>query len=196
MIVSTLIFFPAAFHLKIIERINWIFNMFKIGRTEKVAHSYPGKPFVMKGLIILFSVHLIIQVVLPFRYLAYPGNLFWTEQGFRFSWRVMLMEKSGKAFFYVTDKETNRSGEIMMDSFLTPNQEKMMATQPDMILQYARFLKKQYQQRGMEDPKISADIYVTLNGRGSRPYINRHVDLAELQDTFSNKWWILPCEEK
>ena len=34
-----------------------------------------------------------------FPYLLYPGNLLWTEQGYRFSWRVMLMEKSGTCFF-------------------------------------------------------------------------------------------------
>ena len=28
---------------------------------------------------------------LAWRYLAYPGDLFWTEEGFRFSWRVMLV---------------------------------------------------------------------------------------------------------
>ena len=34
-----------------------------------------------------------IQVIFPLRYIFYPGELFWHEQGYRFSWRVMLMEK-------------------------------------------------------------------------------------------------------
>ncbi len=83
------------------------------------------------------SLHFAIQIVMPFRYVLYPGKLFWTEQGFRFSWRVMLMEKGGYAIFHVRDPESGREGEVDNAAYLSPNQEKMMSTQPDMILQFA-----------------------------------------------------------
>ena len=134
------------------------------------------------------------SILLPFRYALYPGRLFWTERGYRFSWRVMLMEKVGKAFFYVTDKDSGRSGEAMMNDYLTPNQEKMMATQPDMILQYAHFLKQKYQQQGIKNPEIRVECYVTLNGSGSRLFIDKNVDLTSIEDSFRHKWWVLPFE--
>jgi hypothetical protein len=70
-----------------------------------------------------------------------------------FSWRVMLMEKAGTVFFYVTDPATGREGEVTNRDFLTPNQEKMMATQPDMILQFAHFLADHYRRQGITNPK-------------------------------------------
>ena len=56
----------------------------------------------------MLGIFFLIQVLLPFRYLLYPGELFWTEEGYRFSWRVMLMEKAGHATFYVHDPETGQ----------------------------------------------------------------------------------------
>ena len=44
-----------------------------------------------------------LQLLVPLRFALYPGDLFWTEQGYRFSWRVMLMEKAGYAQFSVLD---------------------------------------------------------------------------------------------
>ena len=105
------------------------------------------------------------------------------------------MEKAGKAFFYVTDPDRHLTGEAMMDGDLTPNQEKMMATQPDMILQYAHYLKEKYQQQGIKNPEIRAACYVTLNGSGSRLFTNQTVDLTKERDSFSSKTWILPFDK-
>jgi hypothetical protein len=53
-----------------------------------------------KTKIVLISCFIAFQLLFPFRYLCYPNELFWTEEGFRFSWRVMLME-AGYATFKV-----------------------------------------------------------------------------------------------
>lgn len=194
MIICTLIFFPPSFHLRIIEKIKVLVGFRKT--KEEAAVYYMNIPFVKKALFGIFLLHFSIQILLPMRFLLYPGKLFWTEQGYRFSWRVMLMEKNATAFFHVTDPATNRSGEVMMDNSLSPNQKKMMASQPDMILQYAQFLEKKYKEQGMKDPKITVESYVTLNGQGSRLFIDKNVDLTKLTDNFENKWWILPFDKK
>ena len=103
----------------------------------------------------------------------------------------MLMEKAGTAFFYVTDPETGNRGEVNNCDFLTPNQEKMMATQPDMILQYAHIIKDEVKSRGIKNPVINAEVYVTLNGSRSKLFIDPEVDLTTLQDDFKPKDWIL-----
>jgi hypothetical protein len=135
-----------------------------------------------------------VQVLLPFRYLLYPGSLFWTEQGYRFSWRVMLMEKAGHATFRVRDPRTGQESEVNNRHHLTANQEKMMATQPDMLLQYAHYLDASYREQGIPDPEVYADVYVTLNGRGSRRYIDPKRDLSKVSESFAHKDWILPEE--
>jgi hypothetical protein len=83
----------------------------------------------------------------------------------------------------------------MNNKFLTPNQEKMMATQPDMILQFAHYLKQHYAGQGIANPVIRAESYVTLNGNGSRPFIDNQVNLALQKESFLPKTWILPLKE-
>tara|TARA_B100000900_G_scaffold397718_1_gene398371 strand:- start:2993 stop:4360 length:1368 start_codon:yes stop_codon:yes gene_type:complete len=189
MILATLIFFSADFHEKIISFLRLIFNL-------KPKESIANNSFVLNGfkkniLSFFLLFYLLIQLIVPFRYLLYPGDLFWTEQGYRFSWRVMLIEKAGTAFFYVTDPKTGNKGEVNNSDFLTINQEKMMATQPDLILQYAHMIKKEVESRGLKDPIINAEVYVTLNGFRSQLFIDPEVDLTTLKDDFKHKDWIL-----
>lgn len=192
MILSTLIYFPAATHVKISH---WLLRFAPKAREIANRPRHWNFPVRQKILLGVLAVHVLIQAFLPFRYVLYPGDLFWTEQGFRFSWRVMLMEKAGTAFFYVRDAATGRELEVDNSDFLTPNQEKMMATQPDMILQYAHFLAETYAGKGLTTPKVRAEVYVTLNGSGSRLFIDPQVNLAALESGYAHKDWILPFEQ-
>ncbi|PKQ69734.1 HTTM domain-containing protein [Raineya orbicola] len=140
---------------------------------------------------IFLGIFFIFQMLFPWRYLLYEGNLFWTEEGYRFSWRVMLMEKAGTATFYVKDTCTGREGVVDNSEFLNAHQEKQMAMQPDMILQFAHFLGKYYEQKGVCKPQVRAEVYVTLNGQPSRLLIDPNIDLMKQKDTFAPKKWIL-----
>jgi hypothetical protein len=126
----------------------------------------------------------------------YPGSLFWTEEGYRFSWRVMLMEKAGNATFYVKDSETNREGIVDNTEFLNTHQEKQMGMQPDMILQFAHFLGEYYEKQGVKNPQVRVEAWVTLNARPSQLLINPKVDLMKLQDGWQAKGWILPLKNQ
>ncbi len=101
------------------------------------------------------------------------------------------MEKAGYVIFHVKDPETGRQWEAYAHEHLTPMQEKQMSTQPDMILQYAQFLEQEYIKQGINAPEIRAEAYVTLNGKGSRLFIDPEVDLTEEHDGFGHKKWIL-----
>ena len=189
MILATLIFFPSEFHQKIIIFIQSILKL--KNRRSVVSNSLFLHGFKKKLLLTFLALYVFFQLVLPFRCLLYPGQLFWTEQGYRFSWRVMLMEKAGTAFFYVTDSKTGNRGEVDNSQFLTATQEKMMATQPDLILQYAHIIKREVESRGLEDPIINAEVYVTLNGARSKLFIDPKINLAVVDDSFEHKGWIL-----
>lgn len=185
MIFSTLIFFSDDFHTKILHVLKPIF------RNHQISASPIKIPRALKaGFIIFFC----FQLIWPWRFLAYPGHLFWTEQGYRLGWRVMLMEKAGYAIYHITDPETGNTGEVHPGDYLTPNQEKQLATQPDLIVQFAHFLEKEYQSKGIKDPVITAEVYVTLNGQGSRLFIDPNTDLTKVNDSFAAKEWILPYE--
>jgi hypothetical protein len=96
----------------------------------------------------------------------------------------------------VKDPATHQSIGVNNNDFLTKNQEKMMCTQPDFILQYAHKLKQYYRAKGMKDPEVYGTIYVSLNGRRSRLFIDPNVDLAKENDYFKHKKWILPFKDK
>jgi hypothetical protein len=137
-----------------------------------------------------------IQLLVPIRFLLYPGTLLWTEEGYRLSWRVMLMEKGGTTFFYVKNPATGRKFEVNNRQFLSAYQERMMETQPDMMLQYAHILHDAYEKEGIADPAVTVESYVTLNGMGSRLYIDSTVNLAhEKESWFGHKKWILPLKK-
>lgn len=183
MIFSMLIFFQDSFHKNLLI----LFSFGKLNFIKSVN-------YVASSKVKLFMYCFIIwQVVMPFRYLLYRGNLFWTEQGFRFSWRVMLMEKSGIVFF----KLKSNGKEFLVDNkdYLTKAQEKMMATQPDMVLQFAHYLKNIYQSKGFNNVEVYAESYVSLNGRPSQLYIDPNVNLAKQEDNFKPKSWILPFKD-
>ena len=188
MIVSTLIFFSSNFHESLLRMLS------KVLKTKNAV--FVQKPLSNTTLFsYFFLIYFFIQILVPLRYIAYPGNLYWTEQGYRFSWRVMLMEKAGTAFFYAVDSKTGKKIDVNNREFLSMNQEKMMATQPDMLVQYAHQLKQYYTNNGMKEPKIMADVFVNLNGRGSQRFIDPTVDLSKEQNSWRAKNWILKDEK-
>ena len=155
---------------------------------------------------LLLTAFFILQLILPLRFLLYPGKLFWTEQGYRFSWRVMLIEKAGYAQFFIHEPRMNRKMLIENQNYLTPQQEKMMATQPDMILQFAHHISNTFKdsiiiERNGEiinlgkSPKVTADIKVSLFNKGSRSFIDNRINLTVEKRGFSNKSWILTYED-
>lgn len=184
MIGLTTVFFDAFIHQKI--------HSFLFKKKTDTSYRNVFQPSFNKVIIIFFSFFLFIQILLPFRYLLYSGNLFWHEQGFRFSWRVMLIEKVGYASFYI--KEENSKDIVAVDNthYLNRTQIKMLNTQPDMMVQYAHFLKKKYTDFGYKNPKVFAEVYVSLNGKGSRLFNDTTVDLSLEKNTLKQKKWILP----
>jgi len=193
MILLTLIFFSENFHKRILHFLKTIFSRTATDDTKIILNYSPSS---QRFLVSLMSFYFVLQVLLPFRYLLYPNHLFWTEDGYRFSWRVMLMDKRGTAFFYVTDPKTGKRSEVLNSEFLTPSQEKMMETQPDMILQYAHILDEEYKKRGIQDPVVTVESYVTLNGSGSRLFVDSSIDLSKEKESLGPKNWILPFTNK
>ena len=192
MIVSTLVFFGEEFHLKIISKLSSWF-----GKEVPSNSHIPLRSGVLSKIVLSFlSLFFLIQMILPFRYSLYPGKLFWHEEGFRFSWRVMLMEKGGYCIFHVKDLKKGNKWEVKNYEFLTPVQEKMMSTQPDMILQFAHFLEEKYHKDGIKELEIKAECYVTLNGSPSKLLINPEVDLTMVNESFKKRDWVLPFEQE
>lgn len=187
MIALTLVFFPPDWPRRLWGKISQ-------GKNPAVVSPPSGdlpiriRPFRAAALICFFAW----QVLWPIRWFAYPGNRLWTEEAYRFSWNVMLMEKAGQTEFFLERPGSGRREIVDLHSWLTPLQQRMMSTQPDLILQTARRIAEIEKQRTGETVAVYADSMVSLNGRAAFPLIDPRVNLAAQSDSFLSKPWILP----
>jgi len=195
MIISTLIFFDSNFHKKIISVLSLIIHrLLKLKNEIVINEVYPL--LNRKISLTIVFLFLSVQLLFPFRYLTYPGELFWTEEGYRFSWRVMLIEKMGYTNFKIVDAETNNYFYVDNQKFLTPLQEKQMSFQPDFILEYAHYLGDHFKKQGHKNIQVFAESYVALNGRLSQPFIDKSIDLYKEKESWKHKNWILPLNDE
>jgi hypothetical protein len=147
-----------------------------------------------RAVLLGLGAYLILQLGLPLRYLLYPGNVNWHEQGFRFAWRVMLIEKAGRVEFDVVTGDDDRKFLIHPRDELTPLQYKMMSTQPDMIHEYARHLRERFAKLGYTRVRVYADTWASLNGRAGQRLIDPRADIGNEPRSLWSKPWILPLE--
>lgn len=124
-----------------------------------------------------------IQLVMPARCLLYPGPVNWTEEGFRFAWRVMLISKTGHVEFRITAHDPPGEFVVRRPADLTPLQARMMATQPDLIHAYALHLAEAYRARGHRAVEVRADARVAFNGRPAARLIDPTFDLASIPES-------------
>ena len=193
MIFSCIIFFDSDVHKKILS---FIKKILRIREIESENPEYFSNIKMQKASLLIVSIFFVLQILFPLRSTLYPGELLWTEQGYRFSWRVMLIEKAGYTSFKVVDNLTGNSELVNNNLYLTKFQEKQMSFQPDMIIEYAHYLADVYSDRGFGDISVYADSYVTLNGRPSQKFINPEIDLIKQKRGFKNKDWILPLDDE
>jgi hypothetical protein len=142
---------------------------------------------------VLLGLYFGLQLALPLRHALYPGNVLWTEEGFRWSWRVMLVEKTGTATFFVTDPASGRTKTAYPGDYLTPQQEKQMSFQPDMILAFAHYLRDTQVENGLT-PIVRAEVSVSLNGRAGQLLVDPGRDLSEVDWHWGGQDWLLPLE--
>ncbi len=135
---------------------------------------------------------ILVQCVIPLRFVLYPGHVNWTEQGFRFAWRVMLVEKTGQVEYRIKTQHPSRTFHIYPRRHLEYFQYRMLCTQPDMIHEYALHLAKEYRHKGYRKVAVFADAFIAWNGRPSRRAIDPEVDLAKQPRSLKPVSWILP----
>lgn len=103
-----------------------------------------------KLLYCFFLPYFLIQVILPIRHWFIKGDVLWTEEGHRLSWRMMLRHRTGSATFIVSDKKSGERIPFNLTSLLSPMQIKQMKTRPDMIWQTAQHIKTDFEKEGRE----------------------------------------------
>ncbi|WP_188460819.1 HTTM domain-containing protein [Marivirga lumbricoides] len=150
---------------------------------------------VNKKLIALLSLWVLLQVSLPLRHWIFPGDVNWTEEGHRLSWRMMLRSKSGYVNFKVVNPVNDSTFIVDQSLHLTRDQQRNVATKPDICWQYVQYLKEEYAKEGLTEVEIYAEGKVGLNGKKRTALYNPNVNLAAVEwQPFKSAEWLLHLE--
>jgi len=188
MVVSALVFFTPEWPLKLGSYLRGAKVLLPAPPAGALRPRRPA--LVIGGLALYF----LVQWTLPWRHLLYPGDVLWNEEGMRFSWKVMIREKNGDIGFRVVDRASGRHWDVSPSQYLARHQEAEMSGTPDMIVQFAHYLKEKFKEDGL-DVAVYAETMTSFNGREAVPLVNPNVDLTSVNDTLAPKDWILPAPQ-
>ncbi|MEM7280467.1 MAG: HTTM domain-containing protein [Pseudomonadota bacterium] len=186
MVFSVLVFFEADWPRRVAK---WL----HLSPPVPASVNLPARDYSLRPMSVAFSaavfVFCAVQLLLPLRQWFYPGTVLWHEQGMRFSWRVMLREKSGSLQYRVVT-EHGKTVIVSPHEYLTELQYREIAGQPDLILQLAHHIRDEYDDRGLGPVEVYAESRVSLNGRAARLMIDPKVDLAGTKVSLARANWI------
>ena len=166
MIMSTLIFFAP----------QWPRHFLRRSETAVPASApKPGVSAPARATLVVFAA---VQIVLPLRHYAAPGNVRWNEDGYYLSWRVMLTDKAGFMEFLATDPISGRSWEVGPELVLADCQASHASTRPDLVHATALLIAEHYEDAAVADVEVRAVTWVSMNGQPTAELINSGVDLA------------------
>ncbi|HEY6557348.1 MAG TPA: HTTM domain-containing protein [Polyangiaceae bacterium] len=195
MVFCALVFFPPDWPRRLLARVQSVFQRAGLAARPalEVPQIQPSGPPVRFGraAALVALTYCAVQLLLPLRFLAYGGNVRWHEQGMRFSWRVMVREKNGSITYYVRSVRSGRVWEVSPHRYLTRHQEREMSGQPDLILQLAHHIVRDFERRGYGPVEVRVEALVSLNGRAAALLVDPKVDLARVRDGIRRAEWVL-----
>jgi len=153
--------------------------------TDNGHSNYYGKKIVF----FLIIPYLIIQLLLPLRHHFIEGDVLWTEEGHRLSWRMMLRERNGFIHIRIKDLKTGEESLYDYRKNLTDKQIQNLATKPDIIWQYCQYIKKEF--KGKEIA-IFIDCKNSINRKEYKTLIDPKFDMAKAKwNYFRHNEWLL-----
>ena len=148
----------------------------RLARPVTSPNSGPRSSNLTAGLVVA-ALFLVVQILLPLRHLVLSDDVNWTTKGFRFSWRVMLAQRTGHVEFHVHERHGSRRWVVHPRTDLTHLQTAMLGTEPDLIADYATHLANRFRTDGI-DVAVFADSWLSMNGRPAQRYLDASVDLS------------------
>lgn len=162
------------------------------GNDDAEPRLHPSDRRGRRWVLSFLAVWCAVQVLVPLRHFAYPGNVAWTEEGHRFSWRMMLRMKKARALFRVTDPATGETWIVHPGEYLTRDQALFMAQRPESIRQFAHYLARVWKRdKGISAVEVRATVLCSLNGREPALLVNPHRDLTKVSASLTPADWII-----
>lgn len=167
------------------EKIRKLFFKNKLSIEDPIVSNYFGKRIFLYFLI----PFLFIQLLLPLRHHLIDGDVLWTEEGHRLSWRMMLRKRDGFINFKIKNNNTGEMTSYDYHKNLSPKQANTLATKPDFIWQYCQRIKQEYRGKNIS---IFIDCKNNINNGEFKTFIDPKQDFVKAKwDYFWHNEWIL-----
>lgn len=152
---------------------------------------------VDKSKVILISIYLLIQLVLPLRHYFQPGYVDWTGEGQRFAWRMKIQHRAydyNEVKFAIFDNVQKRIIPVEAKKYMNGDQYAQMLHYPRMVIQFAEFIKSHAaENHGLNDIMVKCYIPIAFNGNEKVLMFNPNDDLLKKYETYSSfNDWITP----
>ena len=159
--------------------------------VQDIHNQSGGNTWKRKLLVASLCCYFFLQLIVPTRSWFFPGNTYWTEEGYRMSWRMMMRSKSGSIHFKVIDPASGKVWTIDPKDSFSPIHIMWIAISPDITWQYAQRLKKEFIKKGITNVQVYAIGLVSLNRSIPAPLVDSTVDLAAIKwQPFKHSSWI------
>lgn len=140
-----------------------------------------------------FGLFFLIQVLLPFRHYAIPGNVSWTGEGEYFSWRMRMPHKDLVKFETVIIDNKNK-GYITPNMKMSKSHMKALTHHPKNIYYVKQFMLENLpDDLTADDVEIRVLMAVSMNGYPPQLVFDETKDMSKIElKTFQHNDFILP----
>lgn len=164
-------------------------NLFLKKKPKVEIENLPPIFYGKKIVYFLMIPYLIIQLVLPLRHHFIKGDVLWTEEGHRLSWRMMLRERNGYIIIRIKDLNTGKESIYDYGKNLTNKQAQNLACKPDFIWQYCQRIKKEFKGKPIA---IFIDCKNSINRKEYKTLIDPKFNMANAEwSHFKHNEWIV-----
>ena len=161
---------------------------------KRLPEDTSDNPPLSRPLLVLLLSFLILNILLPLRHHLMPGDVTYTEEGHKMSWRMMLRAKSAEypSFFEVVDTETGVRQRINAADYLTDKQLAKVFCLPDMAWQFAQMLKVDIRRTENREVEVYVTCRCSINGNEAVTMYDETVDLTSVPySLFQADDWII-----
>lgn len=141
----------------------------------------------------VLAVYFVIQIALPLRHYAYPGDVDWTTEGDLWAWRMLIANTTHESVFTVKSRQTGAECLLDPTDYVAEAHTTKLGFRPDMMAQFGQRVADLYWSRKHE--RVSVHVYssVSVNGHDFAQIVSPDTDLATVERGLHNDW-ILPRE--
>lgn len=137
---------------------------------------------------VVMAIYFAIQVVLPLRHYAYPGNVNWTTEGDLWAWRMLITDPKQQSVFTLKSAASGRECLLEVTDYVDQAHVLKLGFRPDMMAQFGHHVADLHWQRKRE--RVSVHVYsrVSVNGHAWAQIVSPETDLAAVSRFLHNDW--------